>query len=111
MNGKDFSDLAQAAKDAALNALSARKKTHLTDSGTCNFDKVALPGGKRMLKKVEESGLRGYLRTSGMWNGYVLVSAPVNGYQGDFNTVQVEAMAKAFKHGGLEGTTVYYQMD
>ncbi len=111
MEIKSFKRLAQAAEDAAFAALADRKKTHFTDSGTCNFDKVALPGGKRMLKKVEEVGLSGYLRTSGMWKGYVLVSAPVNGYQGDFNTVQVEAMAKAFKTGGLEGTTVYYQMD
>jgi len=111
MEIKSFKQLARVAEDAASAALSDRKKTHFTDSGTCNFDRVALPGGKRMLKKVEQAGLRGYLRTSGMWNGYVLVSAPVNGYQGDFNTVQVEAMAKAFKAGGLEGTTVYYQMD
>lgn len=110
MEIKSFKRLAQAAEDAAFAALAARKKTHGYDSGTCNFDKVALPGGKSMLKKVEEVGLSGYLRTSGMWKGYVLVSAPV-GYQGDFNTVQVEAMAKTFKDGGLEGTTVYYQMD
>ena len=110
MNIKDFKKLAQKAEDAAFAALAERRKTHDRDGGTCNFDKVALPGGKRMLKKVEESGLHGWLRTSGMWKGYVLVSAPVC-YQGDFNTVQVEAMAKTFKSGGLEGTTVYYQMD
>mgnify|MGYP004458311139 CR=1 FL=1 len=62
------------------------------------------------MKLVEQSGLDGYLRTSGMWKGYVLISAPAF-YQGSFNTVQVEAMAKVFKDGGLEGTTVYYQMD
>ena len=110
MDRKTFMKLAQSAEDAAFAALAIRKKTHGVDAGTCNFDKVALPGGKRMLKKVEDAGLRGYLRTSGMWKGYVLVSAPV-GYQGDFNTVQVEAMAKTFKDGGLEGTMVYYQMD
>tara|TARA_Y100001970_G_scaffold98098_1_gene123337 strand:+ start:157 stop:504 length:348 start_codon:yes stop_codon:yes gene_type:complete len=115
MNGKDFTKLAQTAEDAAFEALAKRKMTHPADGGTCNFDKVAIPGGKRMLKKVEESGLDGYLRTSGMWKGYVLVSAPVF-YQGYFNTVQVEAMAKVFKEGlgflpGIEGTTVYYQMD
>lgn len=110
MKTKEFNKLAQAAEDAAFAALAQRKKTHLADGGTCNFDKVAIPGGKRMLKKVEESGLDGYLRTSGLWRGYVLVAAPVC-YQGDFNTVQVEAMAKAFKEGGLTETTVYYQMD
>ena len=115
INTKDFKMLAQTAEDAAFAALANRKKLHARDCGTCNFDKVAIPGGKRMLKKVEESGLRGYLRTSGLWKGYVLVSAPVC-YQGDFNTVQVEAMAKVFKEGqgylpGIEGTTVYYQMD
>ena len=110
MDSKVFKRLAQAAEDAAFAALATRKAEYFTDGGTCNFDKVALPGGKRMLKKVEDAGLRGYLRTSGMWKGYVLVSAPA-AYQGDFNTVQVEAMAKTFKDGGLEGTTVYYQMD
>ena len=110
MKTKEFNRLAQAAREAAFAALGQRKKTHLSDGGTCNFDKVAIPGGKRMLKKVEESGLDGYLRTSGMWKGYVLVSAPV-WYQGDFNTVQVEAMAKVFSNGGISNTTIYYQMD
>ena len=110
MKTTEFKKLAQSAEEAAFAALADRKKTHISDGGTCNFDMVALPGGKRMLKKVEESGLSGYLRTSGMWKGCVLVRAPVS-YQGDFNTVQIEAMAKAFKEGGLTDTTVYYQMD
>lgn len=110
MNGKDFNKLAQAAEDAAFAALADRRKTHTADGGTCNFDKVALPGGKRTMALVESSGLTGYLRTSGLWKNYVLVSAPVC-YQGDFNTVQVEAMAKTFQVGGFKNTSVYYQMD
>ena len=106
-----FKWLARDAEDAAIATLESRKKSHGGhDGGTCNFDKVALPGGKRTLMMVENAGLRGSLRSSGMWKNYVLVSAPVC-YQGDFNTVQIEAMAKVFKEGGLEGTTVYYQMD
>ena len=111
MKTNEFNDLAAEAKRVAYNALGDYKNKHGNhDGGTCNFDKVAIPGGKRMLKKVEESGLDGYLRTSGMWKGYVLVSAPAC-YQGSFNTVQVEAMAKVFKAGGFPNTTVYYQMD
>jgi hypothetical protein len=107
----DFNKLANAAQDAAFLALNDyKKKNGGFDGGTCNFDKVAIPGGKRTLALVEASCLRGYLRTSGMWKGYVLVAAP-DCYQGAFNTVQVEAMATAFKSGGFPNTTVYYQMD
>ena len=111
MKTNEFNNLALNAKAAAHRALGDYKNKHGNhDGGTCNFDKVAIPGGKRTLKLVEESGLRGYLRTSGMWKGYVLVGAPAS-YQGSFNTVQVEAMAKVFKGGGFPNTTVYYQMD
>ena len=111
MKVKEFNKLAQTALDAASNALTSYKLLHGNhDGGTCNFDRVAIPGGKRMLKLVEQSDLDGRLRTSGFWKGYVLVSAP-DWYQGSFNTVQVEAMAKAFKAGGFPNTTVYYQMD
>ena len=111
MKTKEFNELARSAEDAASKALGDyQNKNGSHDSGTCNFDKVAIPGGKRMLKLVEQSGLDGYLRTSGFWKGYVLISAPA-WYQGSFNTVQVEAMAKTFKTGGFPNTTVYYQMD
>ena len=112
MKATDFNKLAAKARNAARDAVSEYKAKHGGhDGGTCNFDKVALPGGKRMLKKVEESGLSGYLRSSGFWKGYVLVCAPDSGYQGNLNTVQIEAMAKSFQEGGLTKATVYYQMD
>ena len=111
MKTNEFNNLVIDAKGAAYRALGAYRNKHGNhDGGTCNFDKVAIPGGKRTMKLVEQSGLDGYLRTSGMWKGYVLVSAPAC-YQGAFNTVQVEAMAKVFKGGGFPNTTVYYQMD
>jgi len=111
MKVKEFNNLALNAKAAAYRALGDYKNKHgYHDNGTCNFDRVAIPGGKRMLKLVEQSDLDGRLRTSGLWKGYVLVSAPA-WYQGSFNTVQVEAMAKTFKTGGFPNTTVYYQMD
>ena len=111
MKTNDFNNLAMMAKAAAYHALGDYRNKHGNhDGGTCNFDKVALPGGKRTLALVEASGLRGSLRTSGMWKGYVLVSAPAS-YQGSFNTVQVEAMAKVFEADGFPKTTVYYQMD
>ena len=111
MKTNEFNGLAAEAERAAYNALGDCKNKHgYDDGGTCNFDRVAIPGGKRTLKLVEQSGLDGYLRTSGLWKGYVLVSAPAC-YQGSFNTVQVEAMSKVFKGGGFPNTTVYYQMD
>ena len=111
MKTNEFNNLVIDAKGAAYRALGDYRNKHGNhDGGTCNFDKVAIPGGKRTMKLVEQSGLDGYLRTSGMWKGYVLVSAPAC-YQGSFHTVQVEAMAKVFKAGGFPNTTVYYQMD
>ena len=111
----EFMAAAQAARAAALEAGNDYLAKHVGDRGTCNFDKCAvdvreLGASEAMLKGLLHHGqLQGNYRSSGMWEGSMLISPPM-GAQAGLRTVQAEAMTAAFKAAGFKATT-YYQMD
>lgn len=111
----EFMVAAQAARAAAQEAAQDYLEKYTRDRGTCNFDQCAvdvreLGASEAMLKGLLAHGqLRGYYRSSGMWEGSMLISPPMSAQAG-LRTVQAEAMTAAFKAAGFKATT-YYQMD